>query len=160
MSEPVDYPEVLPDPDAETAHQAFLAQIAQSQAEYDEAQRQRVERQALTDALAHLSKKAHAPALNGKPWVQPLGAHDAYPADAEVTHKNKAWVSTTPFNVWEPGVSGWREKAAPGGAPAAWMQPTGAHDAYGLAAVVTHKGRTWTSTAPNNVWEPGVYGWA
>ena len=24
---------------------------------------------------------------------------------------------------------------------------------------VTHKGRIWTSTAANNTWEPGSYGW-
>ena len=24
---------------------------------------------------------------------------------------------------------------------------------------VTHNGKTWESTADNNVWEPGVYGW-
>lgn len=26
-------------------------------------------------------------------------------------------------------------------------------------ATVTHKGKTWTSTAAANIWEPGVYGW-
>lgn len=24
---------------------------------------------------------------------------------------------------------------------------------------VTHKDKTWISTAKDNVWEPGVYGW-
>lgn len=42
---------------------------------------------------------------------------------------------------------------------AAWVQPTGAHNAYPLGAKVTHKGKTWTSTAAANVWRPGVYGW-
>ena len=42
---------------------------------------------------------------------------------------------------------------------AAWVQPTGAHDAYALGAEVTHNGKTWVSVADNNVWEPGVYGW-
>lgn len=42
---------------------------------------------------------------------------------------------------------------------AAWVQPTGAHDAYALGAEVTHNGKTWVSTADNTVWEPGVYGW-
>ena len=40
-----------------------------------------------------------------------------------------------------------------------WVQPLGAHDAYAKDAKVTHKGRIWTSTAANNTWEPGVYGW-
>nr|DAG01268.1 MAG TPA: ChiA1-BD-binding domain protein [Myoviridae sp. ctk6V34] len=40
-----------------------------------------------------------------------------------------------------------------------WAQPTGAHDAYAKGAKVTHNGKKWISTADNNVWEPGVYGW-
>ena len=43
---------------------------------------------------------------------------------------------------------------------AAWVQPTGAHNAYPLGATVTHNGKTWTSTIAANVWKPGVYGWA
>ena len=42
----------------------------------------------------------------------------------------------------------------------AWVQPTGAHDAYALGAKVTHNGKTWESTVDANVWEPaGVSGW-
>lgn len=59
---------------------------------------------------------------------------------------------------WTPSVSGWREVVAEG--PAAWVQPLGAHDAYPLGAKVTHNGKTWTSTAAANVWEPSVFGWA
>lgn len=44
-------------------------------------------------------------------WVQPTGAHDAYVLDDRVTHAGKAWESTANGNVWEPGVSGWREVA-------------------------------------------------
>ena len=40
-----------------------------------------------------------------------------------------------------------------------WSQPLGAHDAYDQGAKVTHGGKKWVSTAPANVWEPGVYGW-
>lgn len=40
-----------------------------------------------------------------------------------------------------------------------WIQPTGAHDAYGLGAKVSHNGKHWVSDADANVWEPGVYGW-
>lgn len=42
----------------------------------------------------------------------------------------------------------------------AWVQPTGAHDAYGKGDKVTHNGKRWTSDVDNNTWEPGVYGWA
>ena len=41
----------------------------------------------------------------------------------------------------------------------AWVQPLGEHDAYQTGDKVTHKDKTWVSTADNNVWEPGVYGW-
>lgn len=41
----------------------------------------------------------------------------------------------------------------------AWVQPTGAHDAYAQGAKVTHNGKKWTSNISGNVWEPGVYGW-
>ena len=41
----------------------------------------------------------------------------------------------------------------------AWVQPTGAHDAYAQGAKVSHNGKKWTSDIANNVWEPGVYGW-
>jgi hypothetical protein len=41
------------------------------------------------------------------PWVQPLGASDAYQIDELVTHQGQEWVCTLPDNVWEPGVTGW-----------------------------------------------------
>ena len=40
-------------------------------------------------------------------WVQPLGQHDAYPADAKVTHKGQIWQSSVANNVWEPAFYGW-----------------------------------------------------
>ena len=42
-------------------------------------------------------------------WSQPLGAHDAYPLGAKVSHNGKKWVSDVANNVWEPGVYGWSE---------------------------------------------------
>lgn len=42
-------------------------------------------------------------------WVQPAGAHDAYPINAMVTHGGKNWRSTVASNVWTPGVYGWIE---------------------------------------------------
>ena len=40
-----------------------------------------------------------------------------------------------------------------------WVQPIGAQDAYMTGDKVTHNELHWISTADNNVWEPGVYGW-
>lgn len=93
-------------------------------------------------------------------WVQPTGAHDAYPVDAVVSHGGKHWRSLLDANVWEPGVSGWRETLLSNTAAApAWVQPTGAHDAYQIGDRVTYNGQTWVCTVANNVWAPGVYGW-
>ena len=41
-----------------------------------------------------------------------------------------------------------------------WRQPAGAHDAYSKGYKVSHNGKHWVSTADNNVWEPGVFGWS
>ena len=40
-----------------------------------------------------------------------------------------------------------------------WRQPTGAQDAYHIGDKVSHVEKHWISTADNNVWEPGVFGW-
>lgn len=96
-------------------------------------------------------------------WVQPTGAHDTYPLNAVVTRNSKVWRSMVNANVWEPGVSAWRETAiTPPGVSApipAWVQPTGAQDAYQIGDRVTYNGNTWVCAVANNVWEPGVYGW-
>ena len=131
------------------ADAAIAAQAATAQYEAQQA----ADRAAL-DALAATASAAHA---EGEPWVQPTGAHDAYPLGATVTHGGKTWQALIPFCVWEPGVSGWRERVAEG--YPAWVQPTGGHDAYPVGAIVTHAGQTWQSTAAANVWQPGVYGW-
>jgi len=99
-------------------------------------------------------------------WSQPQGYFDeagnpvppqGYPEGAIVYHNGNIWRSTTPGNVWEPGVSGWHD--SPDTGIADWVQPSGAHDAYALGAQVLHNGQTWESTVADNVWEPGVYGW-
>lgn len=44
--------------------------------------------------------------------------------------------------------------------PEPWVQPEGAHDAYGADAIVLHDGAVWSNThGDGNVWEPGVSGW-
>ena len=66
---------------------------------------------AILDAIRATASSAHA---DGEPWVQPTGAHEAYPLAATVTHNGKTWQALTAFCVWEPGVSGWREVVAEG----------------------------------------------
>lgn len=136
-----------------TAEQNAAADQAAAQAAR-EAQ-QAADRAAL-DALAAIASAAHA---DGEPWQQPAGAHDAYPLGATVTHDGKTWESLTPFNVWAPGVSGWRERVAVG--YPAWVQPTGAHDAYAKGARVSFEGSDYESLIDGNTWSPTAYpaGW-
>lgn len=47
----------------------------------------------------------------------------------------------------------------PGDDYPAWIQPTGAHDAYASGTRVTHNGINWENTINANVWEPGIFGW-
>ncbi len=62
---------------------------------------------------------------------------------------------------WQPDTapSLWVQIADPAEEWPAWSQPIGAQDAYPLGAKVSHGEKHWLSTADNNVWEPGVYGW-
>lgn len=41
----------------------------------------------------------------------------------------------------------------------AWVQPTGATNAYPAGAKVSHNGSHWISDVDANTWEPGIYGW-
>lgn len=50
-------------------------------------------------------------------------------------------------------------KITPPGVIAEWKQPAGAHDVYKIDDQVNYGGFTWKSTAKDNVWAPGVYGW-
>ena len=52
----------------------------------------------------------------------------------------------------------------PEGTIAEWVQPTGAQDAYNPVGVQVWWDagagiHLWTSNTPDNVWEPGVFGW-
>ena len=62
---------------------------------------------------------------------------------------------------WEPDVAAslWKNIADPAEEWPEWSQPIGAHDAYQSGDKVSHAGKHWVSTADNNVWEPGTYGW-
>ena len=60
---------------------------------------------------------------------------------------------------WEPPnvPAIWTPVVTPG-TIGAWMQLTGAQDAYQIDDLVTHNGQTWISLVDNNVWEPGAVG--
>lgn len=78
---------------------------------------------------------------------------------SQVTYNDKVWVSLIDYNVAAPGESGWREVVSEG--YPAWIQPTGAHDAYGIGERVSFEGADYESLIPDNVWSPSAYpaGW-
>lgn len=92
------------------------------------------------------------------PWVQPTHAENAYEQGAWVWHGGQVWENLTPANVWEPGVSGWRD---PLNEWPEWVQPTGAHDAYNIGDKVTFAGKRYISKINVNTWSPTAYpaGW-
>ena len=140
-----------------TAGENAVADAAvQAQADAEAARARAELADAILDATAALMADAHT---DGQPWVQPTGAHNAYPLDITVTHEGKVWESLTPANVWEPGVSGWREQVAQG--YPAWAQPTGGHDAYKIGDRVSFNGKNYESLINGNTWSPTDYpaGW-
>lgn len=44
------------------------------------------------------------------------------------------------------------------GTPKQWVQPNSTNP-YQIGDKVLHNNKTWINETPNNVWEPGVYGW-
>lgn len=120
-----------------------------------------------------LIRVVHEPGVVA-PWKAPTDQYDAYklvnPFNGkpdQCTHNGKTWVVTagdgSGNNVWEPGVSGWTEvgAAAPPATYPAWVQPTGAQDAYAIGAKVTFNGLHYESKINANVWSPTAYpaGW-
>lgn len=132
---------------------------SQEQLDAEAAEAARVKKAAEDAAILDAIAATASPPPDGGAWVQPTGAHDAYPLDATVTHNAKTWVSLIPFNVWEPGVSSWREQVAEG--YPAWVQPTGSTDAYNIGDRVSFEGANYESVIAANVWSPAVYpaGW-
>jgi len=115
---------------------------------------QQVEAEATTDADL----------LENKQVFQSYRVGKAYLLGEKFRWMDKLWkvlLSHTSQLDWLPTIapSLYVEITEPG-TIAAWKQPVGAHDAYQPPTQVTHNGFTWESTAENNVWEPGVYGWA
>ena len=61
------------------------------------------------DVAPSLWVRIDDPAIEFPDWIQPMGAADAYPMGAKVSHLGKHWVSDVDNNVWEPSVYGWSE---------------------------------------------------
>lgn len=119
------------------------------------------------DKATSLWKRIGEPDKDGiYPWSQPLGATDAYKKGDKVVFDSDVYESEVDYNVWKPGVYGWKKIAGEGeptNPPVVeewpeWKQPTGAQDAYPKGAKVSHNGKHWTSNVDSNVWEPGATG--
>jgi hypothetical protein len=104
-----------------------------------------------------LWKRFYEPTDAPWPWVQPTGAHDAYPIGARVTFGGYTWQNTIAANVWQPGVTGWNNLTPP--VTSAWAYPV-AYKVNDLATYLTKTYKciqahtsnvSWTPTATINV---------
>lgn len=116
------------------------------------------------------------------PWSQPLGATDAYQVGDKISYNGHVYECILANNVWAPDAypPGWKlldeevvkPEPEPGTGPEepeepseeeypAFVQPTGAHDAYHLGDRVSYNGKNYESLIEGNVWAPDVYpaGW-
>ena len=116
----------------------------------------------IEEQVAYVYESARGEGMIGTPetgaeWVQPAGAHDAYVAGDVVEYAGRVWVSIVTPNVWEPGVTGWRQQDTNGDAanPAPYQQPAGAHDAYNTGDLVTWNNKTYRAKQDAVVWSPG-----
>ena len=74
----------------------------------------------------------------------------------------KCLTAHTAIDGWEPDVapSLWAKVLIPDdGTIPAWEQPDSTNG-YMTGDKVRHNDKVWVSEVDNNVWEPGVYGWA
>jgi hypothetical protein len=74
----------------------------------------------------------------------------------------KCLTAHTAIDGWEPDVapSLWAKVLIPDdGTIPAWEQPESTNG-YMTGDKVRHNDKVWVSEVDNNVWEPGVYGWA
>ena len=101
--------------------------------------------------------RAAAGRLDGDPYVEPTGYHDAYAFDALVTYKGKQYRATRDGAVGIPGQSpDWWQVSI--GQPTAWVQPYAGTE-YLVGAEVIHKGRLWRNDhTASNGWAPGAVG--
>ena len=106
------------------------------------------------------------------PFSQPLGATDAYMKGDKVSFEGAYYQSNIDYNVWSPTAypQGWTKLDGTGESPEpggdddeypAFVQPTGAHDAYNIGDKVTYNGHRYECTMNNNAYSPDAYpqGW-
>lgn len=113
----------------------------------------------ITEDTDGVSFAAHCQ-THGLEWSDPTFWHENPVMKGDIReHGGKTWESLLDFNVWEPGISGWREVVSEGYPE--WIQPTGAHDAYNIGDRVSFEGQDYESVINANTWSPTAYpaGW-
>ena len=106
------------------------------------------------------------------PFSQPLGATDTYMKGDKVSFEGAYYQSNIDYNVWSPTAypQGWTKLDGTGESPEpggdddeypAFVQPTGAHDAYNIGDKVTYNGHRYECTMNSNAYSPDAYpqGW-
>lgn len=106
------------------------------------------------------------------PFSQPLSSTDAYMKGDEVSFEGAYYQSNIDYNVWSVTAypQGWTKSDGTGESPEpggdddeypAFVQPTGAHDAYNIGDKVTYNGHRYECTMNNNAYSPDAYpqGW-
>lgn len=106
------------------------------------------------------------------PFSQPLGATDTYMKDDKASFEGAYYQSNIDYNVWSPTAypQGWTKLDGTGESPEpggdddeypAFVQPTGAHDAYNIGDKVTYNGHRYECTMNSNAYSPDAYpqGW-
>ena len=114
------------------------------------------------------------------PYSQPLGATDAYQVGDKISYSGHVYECILANNVWAPDAypPGWKlldeevVEPEPGTGPEepeepseeeypAFVQPTGAHDAYKKGDRVSYNGKNYESLINGNAYAPDVYpaGW-
>lgn len=79
---------------------------------------------------------------DGSEWVQPTGAHDAYPMGYKVVKDDITWESLIPANVTVPGSDPrWWKDLTTVVDPNAWDQN---YKSYGVGDIVTYEGKSYS----------------
>lgn len=84
--------EALSDSDLSRLHEAVLSELEVRNAKAE-----------IVRNLETIQNRAGITIVDGRPWAQPTGAHDAYPLGSTVVDDGHLWESAHPFNVWKPG---------------------------------------------------------
>lgn len=108
-------------------------------------------------------------AATARAWLAPTGAHDQYKQGEYMVYTDGAVYKCLSDTVYSPEdyAAAWEKDGAEAGETEtgsadaeeypAFVQPTGAHDAYGIGDKVTYEGKRYVCTMANCVYSPAAY---